>query len=48
MMEFSIIYDDYHAGKDRRVYREERTSKVGYIGVYETDQAVGIERRMVC
>ena len=31
----SIIYDDYHAGKT-----------IGeYIGVYETDQAVGIERR---
>lgn len=41
----SIIYDDYHAGKRSESISGRRTSKVGYIGVYETDQAVGIERR---
>ena len=42
----SIIYDDYHAGKTIGEYIGKKGhQKVGYIGVYETDQAVGIERR---
>ena len=52
----SIIYDDYHAGYDVGTYAAQMNhigeyigkkghQKVGYIGVYETDQAVGIERR---
>ena len=41
-----IIYDDYHAGKTIGEYIGKKGhQKVGYIGVYETDQAVGIERR---
>ena len=42
----SIIYDDYHAGKAMGEHIGKKGhQKVGYIGVYETDQAVGIERR---
>ena len=42
----SIIYDDYHAGKTMGEYIGQRGhKKVGYIGVYETDKAVGIERK---
>ncbi len=42
----SIIYDDYHAGRMMGEYiGKNGHKKVGYIGVYETDRAVGIERR---
>ncbi len=42
----SIIYDDYHAGKAMGEHIGKKGhQKVGYIGVYETDKAVGIERR---
>lgn len=42
----SIIYDDYHAGKMIGEYIGGKGhKKVGYIGVYETDKAVGTERR---
>lgn len=42
----SIIYDDYHAGKMMGEYiGKNGHKKVGYISVYETDRAVGIERK---
>lgn len=42
----SIIYDDYHAGKFMGEYiGKSGHKKVGYIGVYETDKAVGMERK---
>ena len=42
----SIIYDDYHAGKAMGEHIGKKGhQKVGYIGVYETDKAVGTERR---
>ena len=42
----SIIYDDYHAGKMMGEHIGKKGhKKVGYIGVYETDKAVGTERR---
>lgn len=42
----SIIYDDYHAGKMMGEYIVKNGhKKVGYISVYETDRAVGVERK---
>ena len=42
----SIIDDDYHAGKYMGEYIGKKGhKKVGYIGVYETDRAVGVHRR---
>ncbi|WP_077329191.1 LacI family DNA-binding transcriptional regulator [Virgibacillus siamensis] len=42
----SIVYDDFHASKElTSLFIEEGHTRIGFIGVDETDRAVGLQRK---